>query len=136
AIFTKTQLEEQQIEILREQNQRQLSQMDLQNDETLRAELLKITPEILSNAIDELIVVQRGRELGIRMSEAWFKDYVDNIKKENSLDEASFQLALTQQGMTIEQLRTSLEKVYLQRGVLERDVNPRISITEEEARQY
>jgi parvulin-like peptidyl-prolyl isomerase len=136
AIFTKTELEQQQIEVLREQNQRQLSQMDLQNDETLRAELIKITPEILANAIDELIIVQRGRELGLRMGDAQFKDYVDNIKQENQLDEQSFQTALKQQGMTMEQLRASIEKVYLQRGVLARDVEPKISITEEEARQY
>jgi parvulin-like peptidyl-prolyl isomerase len=136
AIFTKTELEELQIETLREQNKRQLSQMDLQTDARLREELIKITPEILSNAIDELIVVQRGRELGLRMSDAVFKEYVDNIKKENQFDDAMFKAALAEQGLTLEQLRPRIEKIYLRQGVLRRDVEPRISITEEEARQY
>ena len=136
AIFTKTELEELQIETLRELNKRQLSQMDLQNDAKLREELIKITPELLSNAIDELIVTQRGRELGLRMNEEVFKNYIDVIKKENQFDDATFKQALAQQGMTMEQLRTRVEKMYLNRGVLDRDVTPRISITEEEARQY
>ena len=136
AIFTKTELEELQIETLREQNKRQLSQMDLQNDAKLREELIRITPELLANAIDELVVVQRGRELGMRMSDAAFKEYVDNIKKERQWDDATFKLAMAENGMTIEQLRKNIEKVYLRQGVLQRDVQPRISITEEEARQY
>ena len=43
AIFTKTELEELQIEELRVQQKRQLSQMDLQNDAKLREELIRIT---------------------------------------------------------------------------------------------
>jgi parvulin-like peptidyl-prolyl isomerase len=136
AIFTKTELEELQIEELQTQQKRQLSQMDLRNDSKLLEELIRITPEILSNAIDELIVVQRGRELGLRMSDAIFKDYVENIKKENHFDDAMFKQALAQQGLTMEQLRPRIEKIFLRQGVLRRDVEPRISITEEEARQY
>ena len=136
AIFTKTELEEMQIEELRNQQKRQLSQLDLQTDAKLREELIKITPEILANAIDDLIVTQRGRELGLRMSDTIFKDYVENIKKENQFDDAMFKQALAQQGLTMEQLRKQIEKVYLKQGVLQRDVTPRVSITEEEARQY
>ncbi|MEO6223631.1 MAG: peptidyl-prolyl cis-trans isomerase [Vicinamibacterales bacterium] len=136
AIFTKTELEELQIDALREQNKRQLSQMDLQNDATLREELIKITPEILVEAIDNLILTQRGRELGLRMTDEIFKNYVDGIKKDNQFDDATLKQAMAQQGMTMEQLRKNIERAYLQQGVLRRDVEPRISITEEEARQY
>ena len=135
AIFTKTELEQLQIDALREQNKRQLSQMDLQNDEKLREELVRITPELLANAIDELIIVQRGRELGLRLSDIQFKEYVDNIKKENQLDETTFQTALEQQGLTMAQLRKNIEKAYMIQGVQRTDVAPRIAITEEEARQ-
>jgi len=137
AIFTKVELETLQIEELRKQNQRVLSQMDLQNDETLREELRKITPQILATAVDYLIITQRGRELGLRLTDAQFKEYVENIKKENQItDDKAFQTALAQQGMTMEQLRKSLEQEYLRQGVMQRDVAPRIAITEEEARQY
>jgi parvulin-like peptidyl-prolyl isomerase len=136
AIFTKTELEELQIEELRNQQKRQLSQLDLQNDAKLREELIKITPEILANAIDELIVIQRGRELGLRMSEETFKNYVEGLKKDSQMDDATFKQALAQQGMNMDQLRKRVERMYLNQGVLQRDVTPRINITEEEARQY
>lgn len=136
AIFTKTELEERQIEELRTLNNRQLSQLDLQNDTKLREELARITPEILAEAIDQLIVIQRGRELGMRMSETTFKEYVEGIKKENQFDDATFKQALAQQGLTMEQLRKRVEGMYLYQGVIRNDVQPRISITEEEARQY
>ena len=110
--------------------------MDLQNDAKLREELIKITPELLAIAIDDLIVVQRGRELGLKMSDTVFKEYVDNIKKQNQFDDAMFKQALAEQGLTMEQLRPRIERIYLKQGVLRRDVEPRINITEEEARQY
>jgi len=81
-------------------------------------------------------VVQRGRELGLRMSDEVFKTYVDNLKKDNQWDDATFKQALAQQGLTVEQLRPRIERAYLYQGVLRSDVQPRISITEEEARQY
>jgi len=138
AIFTKVELEQLQIDELTQQNQRQLSQMDLQNDATLRAELIKITPQILSEAVDMLIITQRGREIGLRMSDAQFKQYLDNIKKENPqiTDDRMLETELAKQGMTMDQLRKRLEQQYLYQGVMQRDVVPRIAITEEEARQY
>jgi parvulin-like peptidyl-prolyl isomerase len=135
-IFTKTELEDLQIEAIREDSKRQITPLDLKNDATLRAELIKITPELLAGAIDQLIVVQRGRELGLRMSDETYKNYLENIKKENQFDDATFKQALAQQGLTIEQLRPRIEKIYLQQEVMRRDVQPRIAITEEEARQY
>lgn len=136
AIFTKTDLETLQVEALQEQNQRALSQLDLQNDAKLRQALLEITPALLSGAVDELIILQRGKDLGLKMTETQFKEYVDGIKKDNQLDDKTFQAALAQQGMTMEQLRKSFEREYMKRGVMQREVAPRISITEEEARQY
>lgn len=136
AIFTKTELEARQIEILQEQNQRSLSQLDLQNDAKLRQTLLEITPALLSEAIDELILVQRGKDLGLRMTEARFTEYIADIKKQNQLDDKTFETALKQQGMTLDDLRKRFEREYFKTGVAQREVAPRISITEEEARQY
>jgi parvulin-like peptidyl-prolyl isomerase len=136
AIFTKTELEALQVEALQEQEKRNLTPIDVQNDAKLRQQLLEITPAILGDAIDQLIVVQRGKELGLRMSEAWFKEKIEDIKKQNQLDDKTFEVALKQQGMTIEELRKRFEIEYYKQGVSQREVAPRVSITEEEARQY
>ncbi len=136
AVFTKTDLEERQIAELAERNQRNLSQLDLQNDEKLRAMLVEITPAILGQAVDELIVIQRGRELGYTLSEEQFKSTVDNIKKENQLDDAGFQAALKANGMTLDVLRAQVERSYLTQAVRQNEVMSKLTITEEEARQY
>lgn len=136
AVFTKTELEERQIEVLQVQNQRTLSQLDLENDATLRAKLVEITPGILAEVVDELIIIQRGRELGYRLSDEQFKAAVDRLKADNQLDEATFQAALKQQGMTMEILRGQFEKQFLAQGVMTNEVMNRLTITEEEARQY
>lgn len=136
AVFTKTELEEMQIAELQQRNQRALSQLDLQNDASLRAALVEITPGILAGVVDNLILIQRGRELGYRMNEEQFKSWQDSIKKENQWDDATFQAALKQQGMSMEDLRSQFEKQYLREAVRNNEIFNRLTITEEEKRQY
>src|ERR1700722_15219058 len=93
-IFTKTDLETRQVAALRQKGQ----QMDLKTDagnEQLKKALDEVTPQIMVEAVDEMLVVQRGKELGYKMSDEQFKSIVDNIKKENKLEsEEQFQSAL------------------------------------------
>lgn len=137
AVYTKTQLEEDQITELQARNQRALSQLDLQSDEKLRAMLIEITPGILATVVDELIIRQRGRELGYRMSEENFRTAIERLMADNQIpDEATFKAALTQQGMTMEQLRARFEEGFVHDSVIRNEVMNRLTITEEEARQY
>ena len=63
------------------------------------------------DAVDELLLLQRGKELGYTMTDEQFKSIVENIKKENKLeDEAQFEAALKQEGMTMADLRKQLER--------------------------
>src|SRR6201981_3440952 len=67
-IFTKSDLEQRQVAVLRQKGQ----QFDLKSDPSnaqLRRALDEITPQIMVDAIDEMIVVQRGKELGYRLSD-------------------------------------------------------------------
>ena len=113
-IITKGDFERMQVDFLR---QRQ----DLQNVSADSPELKKAvaesTPQIILSAIDELLLVQRGRELGYVMSDDQFKSILDGIKKDNNIpDEATFQQALKQEGMTLADLRRQLEKNMLEIG--------------------
>jgi parvulin-like peptidyl-prolyl isomerase len=135
AVFTKTELEEMQIAELQQRNNRALSQLDLQNDASLRAALVEITPAILANVVDDLIIVQQGREMGGRLTDDQFKGAVDGIKKENNFDDVTLQAALKQNGMTMDDLRTQVEKSFFRQQVTS-EVMGRLQITEEEARQY
>src|SRR5512141_71990 len=81
-IFTKTDLEQRQVAALRQKGQ----PIDLKSDPNnvqLRKALDEVTPQIMVDAIDEMVIVQRGKELGYTLSDAQFKSVVDNIRKEN-----------------------------------------------------
>src|SRR4051812_45186659 len=79
-IFTKSDLEQRQVLVLRQRGQ----QMDLKSDpnnQQLRKALDEVTPAIMVDVVNEMVVVQRGKELGYTLSNDQFKSVVDNIKK-------------------------------------------------------
>lgn len=136
-IITKTQLEQRQVAVLRQRLNNQVDAEAMKNDEQLKKMLAEITPELLVNAVDELLLVQRGRELGLHLGDDQFKQVVANIRKEQGLeDDAKFQAALKQENMTMEDLRNQLERQMLIEQVQRQEVGSKLTITEEEARQY
>ena len=136
-IITKTELETRQIEALRRRMGNQVNAEAMKNDAELRKALLEVTPELLVDAIDELIVIQLGREKGYRLQDDQFKAWLENMRKTNNLqDEQKFQAALRQEGMTIDDLRKNVERQFLVSRVQQDEVGSKLSITEEEARQY
>jgi len=135
-IFTKTDLEQRQIAVLRQRGQ----QMDLKSDagnQQLRKALDEITPQIMVDVVDEMLIVQRGKELGYKLSDEQFKSVVDNIKKENKIEtEEQFQAALKSENMTMADLRKSLERSMIVQRVQQNEVMGKIGVTETEAHQY
>ena len=132
-IITKTDLEQRQIGALRQRdpNFRPASDADLQKA------LAEITPEVIVNAVDELLLVQRGKELGWALGAEQFKNIVDSIKKENKIEtEEQFQAALKQEGMTMDDLRRQLERQMLISRVQQNEVQGKIAVAEEEVKKY
>src|SRR6185369_892817 len=135
-IFTKTDLEQRQIAALRQKGQT----MDLKSDPNnvqLRKALDEITPQIMVDAIDEMVVVQRGKELGYTLSDAQFKGVVDNIRKENKIEsDEQFQAALKAENMTMADLRRNLERSMIVQRVQQNEVMSKIGVTDDEAKAY
>jgi len=135
-VMTKTDLENRQVARLRETQGR----VDLKSDpnnEALRKALAEITPIVLVEAIDEMLVVQRGKELGYTLGDAQFKTVLDNIRTQNKLeDEQQFQNALKQEGLTLADLRKNLERQMIMQRVQQNEVVNKVAVTEEESRTY
>src|SRR2546430_1567059 len=135
-IFTKSDLEQRQVAPVRQKGQA----LDPKSDPTtaqLRKMLDEITPQIMVDAVDEMVIVQRGKELGYKLSDEQFKSVVDNIKKENKIEtEEQFQAALKSENMTPADLRRNLERQMIRQRVEQNEVLSKIGISEEEARQY
>lgn len=135
-IFTKSDLEARQIAALRAKGQA----IDLKSDPNnvqLRKALDEITPQIMVEAVDEMLVVQRGKELGYTLSDAQFKSVVENIRKENKIEtDEQFQAALRAENMTMTDLRRNLERSMIAQRVQQNEVIAKIGVTDEEARKY
>ena len=133
-IVTKSDFERMQVEFLRQRPELQNVTAD---SPELQKAVAESTPQLILSAVDELLLVQRGRELGYVMSDDQFKSVLDNIKKDNNIDtDEKFQEALKQEGMTLADLRRQLEKNMLETRVQQNEVMAKISVTEDEARAY
>lgn len=133
-IITKTDFEQRQVTVLR---QRPEFANAAPTTEELKKAIADITPDLILGAVDELLMIQRGKEIGLALGDTQFASIVENLKKENKLDnEEDFQAALKQEGMTMADLRRSMERQMLVSQVQQREVAEKVSVTEEEAQAY
>jgi peptidyl-prolyl cis-trans isomerase SurA len=136
-ILTQTELEERQTAAIRARMGADFKPEMINNSAELKKAVDEVTPQLLVEAIDELLLLQMGKEKGYQLSDEQFQGWLDNLRKEQNLtDDAKFTAALKQEGMTIEELRKNVEKQFLVGQVQRDEVGSKLSITEEEARQY
>jgi len=136
-IFTQTELEERQTAAIRARLGVDLKPDTVKDDAELKKALDEVTPQLLVDAVDELILLQMGKEKGYHLSDEQFKGWLDNLRKEQNLtDDQKFQAALKQEGMSLDELRKNVEKQFLVSQVQRDEVGSKLSITEEEAKQY
>lgn len=134
-IITKTEFEKIQVGAIREMpNQPDPSRM---GDAELSKVLAQITPQVIVTMIDEMLLLQRAKELGFAMSDAQYTEVLASIKKDNKIEsEEAFEAALKTEGITVAQLRQMLSKRMLIGQVQRRDIGGRVEVTEVEERAY
>ena len=134
-IVTQTEFHRIQFAAVREmQNQPDAARL---SDAELAKTLAQVTPQAIVTHIDELLLMQRAKEIGLAVSDAQFTQVLDSIKKDNKIEsEAAFEAALKSEGLTLAQLRTMLSKRILIGQVQQREIGSRVSVTEEEERAY
>ena len=136
-ILTQTELEERQTAAIRARMGADFKPEMVNNNAELKKAVEEVTPQLLVEAIDELLLIQMGKEKGYQLSDEQFQGWLENLRKEQNLtDDAKFTAALKQEGMTIDDLRKNVEKQFLVGQVQRDEVGSKLSITEEEARQY
>jgi peptidyl-prolyl cis-trans isomerase SurA len=136
-ILTKTELEAKQIAALRGRINSAVDAEAMKNDATLKKMIAEVTPKILVETIDEMLLLQLGKEKGYHVTDQQFKDWVAEIRKNQGLDDdQKFKAALAQEGMTMDDLRRNFERQVTVYRVQQDEVGQKLQITEEEARQY
>ena len=91
--------------------------------------------KILQDAIDEILILQKAEDSGIRAPSAWIDEAIDGIKKENKITtDEQMQEALAREGLTLAELRANIERGVLRRIVMQRDVQPKIEASDADVR--
>jgi parvulin-like peptidyl-prolyl isomerase len=131
-IFTQSELVRHQIDMIRAKN------IDTQNitDANVLKLMNDVTPDVLVDAVDEMLLIQRAKDLGLKFTDEEFKLGIDNIKKENKLDDATLKQALAREGLTMDDLRQNFEREALKQKVQQEEIFRKMRVTEEELRQY
>jgi peptidyl-prolyl cis-trans isomerase SurA len=134
-IVTQTEFHRIQINALRElPNQPDPGRL---SDAELSKLLAQVTPQAIVTVIDELLLMQRAKELSLAVSDAQFGQVLDSIKKDNKIEsDAAFEAALKSEGMTLAQLKQILSKRILIGQVQQREIGSRVDVTEAEERAY
>lgn len=132
-IITQSDLEARQSAVIRARKE---NPQTMTNAELTKV-LAEITPQIIVDAVDEMLLLQRGKELGYHLTDEKFNEVLANIKKENKIEtEEQFQQALKAENLTLPELRTRMEKSMIIQQVQGNEVLGRISISEAEAKAY
>ena len=131
-IITKTDIESRQIAEIRSRG------VQPRNDFELANLLQEVTPEVIATAVDELLLVQRGRDLGYSLSDEQFEEILANLSTENQFEsQAEFEATLLEsEGLTMGDLRRLMENQMLVGQVQQIEILSRIAITDVEAREY
>src|SRR2546430_364207 len=133
-ILTKTDLEKLQIAAIRERPNVNQPKM---NDAELGKALAEVTPQVVVDAVDEMLLLQRAKTLGYSVTDEAFNNVLESIKRDNKIEsEQAFQAALKQEGMTLPQLRRMLERRMLIGRVQQTEVSPHLEVTEAEEKAY
>ena len=131
-ILTQTDLENRQIAAIRGRGDQPGTNAELYQM------LGEVTPGVIASAVDEMLLAQRGKELGFQLSDDQFREFLDNLREENNLetDEELAEILDQQEGLTLDDLRRLIERQMLVGQVQQVEILNRVSITDVEAREY
>jgi parvulin-like peptidyl-prolyl isomerase len=101
----------------------------------IEAYLRENNARILQDAVDDLLLVQRADEVGLRLRPEYINEVIEGIKKENNIkDDGELQAQLRREGMSIDDLKRNIQRSILRRQVLSKDLEGKFTVTEAEAR--
>jgi len=92
--------------------------------------------QVLERLINDKAQLQLARESGIRVDEAAIDQAEQNIARQNQMDVAELHRRLAAEGVALSQFRTQLRNQLLLTRLRERDVEPRVRVSDLEVDQY
>jgi peptidyl-prolyl cis-trans isomerase SurA len=92
--------------------------------------------ELLRNMIDQQLLIERAKDMGIDVETDLVKRLDDIRKQDNFATMEDFQKAVEQSGLTWEDYRSQMRDQLLQQKVIRQEVSSKVDIGNEEVRNY
>jgi len=92
--------------------------------------------KVLDMLINDMIVDMESAKLGVGTSNDEVEAYIEQIKKQNDLDDEKLAAALKQQGLTPDTYRAQVKKEILRSQLLARNVRSQVNVTPEEVQKF
>ncbi len=92
--------------------------------------------KVLDQLIEKQLIAHQGKEMKVSVTEADVNKAMDEVKKNNNLDDVTFTEALKQQGFSMEAYKKQLKQQILELKVVNQAVRSRVSVGDEEVRAY
>lgn len=96
----------------------------------------ELARQVLERLINEKAQLQLARESGIRVDDAAIDQAEQTIARQNQLDVAELHRRLAREGVLLSQFRAQLRDQILLTRLRERDVEPRVRVSDLEVDQY
>lgn len=96
----------------------------------------EVARQVLENLINQRAQLQSAAETGIRIDEAAVDQAVQNIARQNQMEVPELQRRLAADGIVLSQFRAQLREQLILTRLRERDVEPRVRVSDLDVDQY
>ena len=94
----------------------------------------KLLSQILEDMISEELIVQAARDAKLKVEPKEINAAIDEIKKQNNLDDSGLKQALAMQGFTLATYKRDVKRQIMRMRSINMLVRPRVTITDEDVR--
>jgi len=96
----------------------------------------QIRRETLDSLIDERLMDQQVRELRIEVKDEEVDKYISLIKSENNLTDEQFELALKQEGLSLDEFKKKQRDRIEKQKLMGREIQSKLRVSDKDVEQY
>ena len=107
-----------------------------QTDEQKTQLIEKLNKDMLDQLVDTTLTKQAAQQYGINVGKADVDNAIENVKKNNNLDDATLEAGLAAEGLSLEEYRGKIKDQITQSMLINRAVRSKIIVTDDDIKTY
>jgi peptidyl-prolyl cis-trans isomerase SurA len=92
--------------------------------------------QLLDKMIEDKLVDQEAKRLGITISDEQVDDTIEHIRRINKISKEDMLRMMQLKGMTLEEYRKQIKEQLMQSRIVNREVKSKVVVTDEDVKQY